>query len=66
MAQPGDGDRAGPDETSTTEAGLPDEPADHGICASVVRRAAGGPFEAEPAADAGPAAPQGAALINYL
>ncbi len=35
-----------------------------GVCASVARRAPGGPLKAEPGADAGPAAPRGAALIN--
>jgi hypothetical protein len=34
-----------------------------GAFAGVARRAAGGPPRQEPAADAGPAAPQGAALI---
>ena len=37
------------------------------ICvpARVARRAAGGPSKAKPGADAGPAAPRGAALISY-
>ena len=42
-------------------AGVTDEPAERGFCAGVARRAPGGPSEAEPGADAGPAAPRSGA-----
>ena len=37
-----------------------------GTCASVARRAPGGPPKAEPGADAGPAAERSGAALDYL